>query len=701
MKFFWLPLWTGLFASSLSAGSIQVQVTTLGSSSYRFTYFLSNFTFQANQELAIQFDPTLFATLSNPVAPAGFSVVLLQPNNPPGATGYFSARALVSNPSLLGQFSVDFLYLGSGYPAAQPFIVNQLDQNGDIQAAAVTTGYTSSPQGFTPNLIQPTITSITPNPLNAGQPAIVTVAGTNFQTGLTVAVTTDVGPVTPSNVIVGPNQVQFQISMSASSPTPPYWARAVITNPGGVSIAGNFQVIPPGPPPVVLPEFVVGGGFVTGIYIENRSGQAAKFSVSFYDDNGKPVSISMGGAPPSTNLSATVPAFGAGYYETSGGDGTLLDGSAVISADPGLSFQGLLRRHGSDGSYYEAAIPASTGSNEFQVAFDATTFAPTGDQVYTGVAIANLDSINSATVACTARDASGSIIPNAVFVPVLNPLGHWSKSVFPPLIGKRGTLDCTSNTQVGAISLRALGTNAISSLPVITSASGSPGTTVLPEYVTGGGFGTGFYVINTSNQPAKFSISFYSNSGVPALLSFNGSDPASTLSGTIPARGLAYYESENPQGPLTDGAALATSDPGITVQGLIRRHGSDGSYYEAAVPSSPGGKEFEISFDATAFPPTGDQIYTGIAIANLDPVNAAAVRCTARDEQGLLIPDAVFVPALSPLGHWAQSLFPALLGKRGTLDCTASAKIGSISLRALGNNSISSLPVVSILPAGQ
>jgi hypothetical protein len=39
--------------------------------------------------------------------------------------------------------------------------------------------------------------------------------------------------------------------------------------------------------------------------------------------------------------------------------------------------------------------------------------------------------------------------------------------VFPALSGLRGTLDCVSNTRVGAIALRAIGTNAISSLPVV------------------------------------------------------------------------------------------------------------------------------------------------------------------------------------------------------------------------------------------
>ena len=77
-------------------------------------------------------------------------------------------------------------------------------------------------------------------------------------------------------------------------------------------------------------------------------------------------------------------------------------------------------------------------------------------------------SSDTANVTCTARDALGNVIPNAVSVPILNPLGPWADYLFPAPTGQRGALDCSSNAKVGAIGLRALGTNAISTLPVIT-----------------------------------------------------------------------------------------------------------------------------------------------------------------------------------------------------------------------------------------
>jgi len=45
---------------------------------------------------------------------------------------------------------------------------------------------------------------------------------------------------------------------------------------------------------------------------------------------------------------------------------------------------------------------------------------------------------------------------------------HWANYLFQTLQGKRGTLDCSSNTKNGAIGIRALG-DSISSLPVIAT----------------------------------------------------------------------------------------------------------------------------------------------------------------------------------------------------------------------------------------
>ncbi len=144
-----LSLLTALSAGNLAAANVSFQITNLGSSNYRYDYTVSGIQFQVNQELDIRFNPALYSSLSNGVAPAGFDLLLLQPNNPPGAFGDYSAMALVNNPSLSGTFRVDVHFIGNGAPGGQPFFINQLDANGNI-VAQLTTGNTTAPGGNVP-----------------------------------------------------------------------------------------------------------------------------------------------------------------------------------------------------------------------------------------------------------------------------------------------------------------------------------------------------------------------------------------------------------------------------------------------------------------------------------------------------------------------------------------------------------------------
>jgi hypothetical protein len=130
------------------------------------------------------------------------------------------------------------------------------------------------------------------------------------------------------------------------------------------------------------------------------------------------------------------------------------------------------------------------------------------------------------------------------------------------------------------------------------------------------------------------------------------------------------------------------------VQALFRNN-DNGTYYEAAVPSTPGTKELLIPFDATTPVATGQPFFTGFAIANLDSA-VATVTCTARDPNGVVIPNAVRVPQLPALGHWANYLFPVLSGCRRTIDCVSDTNISATALRFIGfNGAFSFLPVIT------
>jgi hypothetical protein len=147
-------LLSALLAFSLSAATIQYSVTTDGTTG-TYQYFVNGFV--ANQacpnniavecrnQIDIAFDYTVFDQLSNGVAPAGFNVMLFQPDNPNQATGNYSAIAIDSNPSLSGAFSVDFTFnpgvsSGVSCPSSsnfcQNFSIESFDSNGLFEGFA-------------------------------------------------------------------------------------------------------------------------------------------------------------------------------------------------------------------------------------------------------------------------------------------------------------------------------------------------------------------------------------------------------------------------------------------------------------------------------------------------------------------------------------------------------------------------------------
>ena len=152
MRVFILLLLVGVGADrGLQGAEIQYEIADLGINAagenlYRYTYNPVGITFEANQELDVRFDPNLFAMLFNALAPAGFDLLLLQPNNPPGAFGDYSALALVDNPVLSSLFSVDVIYIGPGIPGMQPFFINQYDENGAF-ISTLLQGSTASADG--------------------------------------------------------------------------------------------------------------------------------------------------------------------------------------------------------------------------------------------------------------------------------------------------------------------------------------------------------------------------------------------------------------------------------------------------------------------------------------------------------------------------------------------------------------------------
>ncbi len=237
---------------------------------------------------------------------------------------------------------------------------------------------------------------------------------------------------------------------------------AEFTGSGGSANIAKVQVLGN----LVFPYFEAGGHFTTAFYVVNIGSQTENFSVSFYGDDGSPVLVPYGASAVS-QLTGSIPAGGSAYYEIGTPSVQVVEGSAVVSADPSVVVQGLIRRLNSSGTSDETAMSPTTGVGEFAFPFDSTQDG--SDQIHTWVAVANLETGMPANFTCTARDSQGNLVPNGVSIPTLNPRGHWSGDHFPLLKGKRGTIDCVSNNaRVGAVAIRRLGnlTTILSVVPV-------------------------------------------------------------------------------------------------------------------------------------------------------------------------------------------------------------------------------------------
>lgn len=399
----------------------------------------------------------LSATSANAGGPA-FTLIVT-------GSGFLTTSLVRWNGIPLATTFIDATHLTAVVPA------NLIAQAGAASLAVTNSGGASSNAvTFTinpPGATTLSITSLNPAFAAAGANAFtLTVNGSGFSSGSIVqwngaAITT---------TFVNANQLTAAVP--AALIASPGIAAVSVMNAGSASNSISFLITSSSPATVTvsaLPHFAAQGPWTFGVFVINTGTQGANFGIEFHGDDGSPVALPFA-AGSISNLSGTLPAMGSAYYEASNPAAALVEGWGQVTADPSIVIQALFREDAS-GTDYEAAVSSNTGSKEFVIPFDATSLAGTSVPLFTGFAIANLDPVNVATLSCTARDASGKTIPNAFTAttgpPALNPLGHWAGYLFPVLTGRRGVIDCISNTTVAATALRFIGSTAFSSLPVI------------------------------------------------------------------------------------------------------------------------------------------------------------------------------------------------------------------------------------------
>ena len=81
----------------------------------------------------------------------GWEILAFQPDSNIPDAGRYSALALSSGASLAGPFTIEFVWLGApGTPGAQPFELNEFDDQGDFVRTLIPNGRTRASGQPTP-----------------------------------------------------------------------------------------------------------------------------------------------------------------------------------------------------------------------------------------------------------------------------------------------------------------------------------------------------------------------------------------------------------------------------------------------------------------------------------------------------------------------------------------------------------------------
>src|ERR1022692_3307579 len=419
-------------------------------------------------------------------------------------------------------------------------------------------------------------------------------------------------------------------------------------------------------PSSVLPQFVFGGGWYSALYFTNLTGAAVSFPVNFVGDAGAPLTVpSLGGSTTQVNLAA----YGTAIVEAPN-VGSQFQGYAAFTLPSGVFGYGVFRQSVPGQADQEAVVPLSFAG--------ATSKTLTWEEanLVTAVAIVNPSS-TATTVAVTLWDENGNTIgtssvalqPNSKTAAALRSLPGLSG-----MVGKRGSARFSvSAGSVAVLGLRFDGL-AFTSIPTTTGASESSArSSVLPQFVFGGGWYSALYFTNLTGAAVSFPVNFVGDAGAPLTVPSLG---GSTTQVKLAAYGTAIVEAPN-VGSLVQGYAAFTLPSGVFGYGVFRQSVPGQSDQEAVVPLSDAG--------ASSNTLTWDEMNLVTAVAIVNPSSTAAtVAVTLWDENGNTVgTSSVALPPNSKTAAALRSLPgpSGMVGKRGSARFSVSA--GSVAVLGL------------------
>jgi YD repeat-containing protein len=448
-----------------------------------------------------------------------------------------------------------------------------------------------------------------------------------------------------------------------------------------------------------MAQMASAGHWNTTITLINSGPSEGNARLSFFDNSGNPLALPLAfpQLPPAagpllaTTLDRTLSANAQVVMESTGPDNAAtLVGTGQLLSNGNVNGFGI---YSNPTSHWNAVVPLETRSaDRYILAFDNT------GALTTGVAVANL-AAQVANVQAIIRDATGAQIGNPT-IP-LGSLGHTSFMLNDPQLGfpvtnnNRGTIefDTPPGGKLSVLGLRVNGP-ALTTLPPLANVGTSGGSITHVAY---NGFWTSvFYLVNTSNASASFTLSFFDESGiplpVPLSLPQSGTNLTTpSLTRTLSAGAMLVVETQAQDAlPVMVGSAQLTTAGNVSGFEIFRwiQFGQEASVpLETRTPNS-----FVLVFDDT------NGLTTGVALANLSSSSANIV-ATFRDDSGtqLGVPETINLAGRGHTHFMLPDRYQEAVGKRGMVEFVVQQGIGIsvIGLRAKSDGTLTTIPVLT------
>lgn len=405
---------------------------------------------------------------------------------------------------------------------------------------------------------------------------------------------------------------------------------------------------------------------------------------------------------------------GANTHSTTGGNGTLQTGYALVSTNSGNPPYGTavfsLTQNGVVVS--EVGVPASAPTVHGRIFIDfRTAVAAKSEQIDsgtinidTGMALVNRGN-GTAHITFALQDAtgtamlgasgSGALAVGAHTALFIDQLGSFATGFNLPAnfstATKFGSLDILSDQPLSILALRLTnnqrGDALLTSTPIVDMTQGSSITPLyFPQFADGGGYTMLLILLNTSAGTETGKLRFYLDDGSAVVVHQVGGNSNSTFSYNIPAGGVYVFQTDGSPASVHAGWVQAVPDAGMMAPvgaGVFSLTQGGILVTQSGVPS--------------AVPTTHARIYvdesgghdTGLAIANPSG-SPMAVVLSAFQTDGVTPEGSSNGPVnLAVNGHKAafagQFITGLPAGFTGVLDITSAQPFAALTLRLLNN----------------